>query len=38
MKSRGFFSGLVQARRVGLSHERLGERIRREHWEEQNKN
>ncbi|MGM9677056.1 MAG: hypothetical protein ACI3XW_05550 [Butyricicoccus sp.] len=30
MKGRGFFRGLVQARRVGLSHERLEERIRAE--------
>lgn len=30
MKGRGFFHGLVQARRVGLSHERLAERLRAE--------
>lgn len=38
MKNRGFFHGLVQARYVGLSHERLAERLRAEqqHKEERN--
>ncbi|MDY4443624.1 hypothetical protein [Butyricicoccus sp.] len=35
MKGREFFRGLVQARRVGLSHERLAERLRAENCGQQ---
>lgn len=37
MKGKGFFSGLVHARRVGLSHERIEERVRQMNREKQNK-